>query len=70
MEWIHHIVVNLVWTYNIKETYVNEDDPWSGILAAAVFEICSMENMIKDYSPGQLVFGHDMIIPIKYTVDW
>ena len=26
--------------------------------------------MQKGYSPGQLIFGRDMILPIKYTVDW
>ena len=25
---------------------------------------------MKGYSPGQLVFSRDMIIPIKHTVDW
>ena len=27
------------------------------------------ENRLKDYGPGQLLFGHDIIIPIKHTVD-
>ena len=25
---------------------------------------------MKVYSTGQLVFGHDLIIPIKHTVNW
>ena len=38
-------------TFNIKETYVGEDKPWSGILAAAAaFAIKSMENRLKVYS--------------------
>ena len=52
--------------FNISETYVDEDDPWSGILAAAAFEICSTKNRLKYYSPGQLVFGRDMILAIKH----
>ena len=48
-------------TYNIKDTYVEEDEPSLGILAAASFVIFSL---------GQLYFVHDMILPIKYKVGW
>ena len=41
-----------------------------GILAAAAFEILSATNRLKVYSAGQLVFGRDMIIPIKHMMDW
>ena len=57
-------------TFNIKETYVEEDDPWSGILAAAAFTICQTTNMLKGYRPHQLVFGCDMILLIKHEMDW
>ena len=67
---IHAVLGNLVHTYNIKNTYMDEDDPWSGILAAESFKICSTVNRLKCYIPLQLLFGHDMIIPIKYTVYW
>ena len=54
----------------ITQTYFQEDDPQSGILAAAQFENFSTTNRLKGYSPGQLVFGYDMILQIKHTVDW
>ena len=38
---IHQVIRNLVQAYNIKETYVDKDDPWSQILAAAAFAIFS-----------------------------
>ena len=37
LERIHQVLVNLVRTYNIKNTYVDEDYPLSGILEAADF---------------------------------
>ena len=43
---------NLVRTYNIKETYIDKDEPWSGILSASAFTIISTENRLKGYSPG------------------
>ena len=69
LERIHLVLVNLVQTYNINRTYVDEDDQISVILTAAAFSILSTENRLKDYSPGQLLFGRDIIILIKYTVD-
>ena len=40
-----------------------------GILAASEFAIFSTTNRLKGYSPGQLVFGCDTILPIKNEVD-
>ena len=57
-------------TYNIKEAYLYQDDPCSGILAAAAFAILSTSNMLKGFSPGQLVFGHEMFPLVKHTVYW
>ena len=71
LERIHQVLVNLVRNFNIStQTYVGENDPWAGILAAAAFAIHSTTNMQKGYSPGQLIFGLDMILPIKHRVDW
>ena len=39
-------------------------------LSAAESTINSTTNMLRFYSPVQLVFGCDMILPIKYKVDW
>ena len=66
---IHQVIVNLVWTFNITKTYVDEDDPWLGILDAVAFAIHSTKNRLKCYIPGQLVLGRDMTLPIKHKVD-
>ena len=70
MEGIHQVLVNLLRTFNITQTYADEYDPWSVILAAAAFAILSTTNGLKGYSLVQLVFGCDMILLIKYTVGW
>ena len=56
--------------FTIIQTYVEEDDPWSFILAAAAFVILQTTYRLKGYSLGQLLFGRDMILPIKHKVDW
>ena len=57
-------------TFNLQQTYVEENDPWAGILAAAAFAIFSTTSRKKGYGTVQLIFGCDMIIPIKHRVDW
>ena len=69
LERIHQVLGNQVRTYNIKETYVDKYDPWTGILSAAAFKLWATTNRLKGYSTGQLVFDRDMILPIKHKVD-
>ena len=40
------------------------------ILAAAAFAVQSTYHRTKEKSPGQLVFGRDMILPINHAADW
>ena len=71
LERIHQVLGSLVQTFNIStQTYVEENDLWTGILAATEFAILSKIIRQKVYSPGQLIFGRDMILPIKHRVDW
>ena len=70
LEQIHQVLGSLVRTCNIAQTYVDKYEQWLVILAAAEFSIRSITNMLKGYSPGQLLFGRDMITPIKNKVDW
>ena len=70
VERIHQVLWNLVRTYNVQETYVDDADPWMGILAAAAFSVRSTYHMTKGKILGQLVFGRDMILPINHILDW
>ena len=70
LEKIHQVLGNLVQNYNMTQTYVDEDDPWLVILTAEEFAIRLEANSLKGYSPGQVVFGRDTILPIKLNFDW
>ena len=39
-------------------------------MAAAAFKTRSAKNRKKSYSPGQLIFGHGMILQIKHEANW
>ena len=70
LEMIHQVIGTLVSTFNLfTQAYIDKDDSWIGFLAVAAFAIVSKTNRQKFYIPGQLIFGRDMIISIKNTVD-
>ena len=70
LEWIHHVLGNLVRTFKIQQPCVEKNDPWTGILDAAAFAILSITNRKNVYSPSQMIFDRDMIILIKHRMDW
>ena len=47
LERIHQVQGNLVRTFNIQYTYVDENDTWTGILAASAFAILSTTHRQK-----------------------
>ena len=70
IEKIHQVLGNLIRTYNLQETYVNDADPWMIILTAESVAVRSMYHSVKVKIPGQLVFGREMILPIKHVSNW
>ena len=64
------VLGNLVWTNNNRDTYIDEYDSWSGILAMLAFTMMYTTNILKDYNTRQFIFGHDMIILITPMADW
>ena len=49
---------------------MDEEDSWSGILAAAAFMLHSTYHTTLCMTPGQLMFGRDMILNTQYLTDW
>jgi hypothetical protein len=49
---------------------MNEDDPWTGILAATMFAVRARYHTTLQASPMQLVFGRDAILNVKHISNW
>jgi hypothetical protein len=56
--------------YEIENQSINKTDPWSGILSALAWAVCSTYHTTLQSTPGQLVFGWDMIWDIAHVPDW
>ena len=70
MEIIHQVIGNLVRSYNLQESCVDESEPWMGILATEAFSMHYMYHNTKGKSTGQIAFVRDMIIPINQVAYW
>ncbi len=48
-------------TFKLEEQEVNEDNQWTGILNAVRWAVWSTYHTTLQATPGQLVFGCDMV---------
>ena len=61
VEHTHQMLRNLIQSFELQDNpYIDMDDPWLGIHAAAAFAMCSTYHTTLHMMPGQLLFGRDM----------
>jgi transposase InsO family protein len=70
VERVHQVIGNIIRTFELEHNYIDETDPWKGILSATAFAIRSTYHTTLQSTPGQLVFGRDMILNIKHVANW
>ena len=70
IERIHQTIGNIIRTFEVQDNFLDEDDPWKGILSSTAFAVRSTYHTTLQKTPGQLIFGRDMIFNIKHTANW
>ena len=71
VERAHQMLGNLIRSFELQDNpYYDSDDPWSGILAAVLFAMRATYHTTLHATPGQLVFGRDMVLNSRYLADW
>jgi hypothetical protein len=60
----------LLRTAEIDGREMDEKYPWGTFLASAAYAIHSTFHTTLKSTPGQLVFGRDMVLPKKFMADW
>lgn len=70
VERVHQTIGNIIRTFELENNYLDETDPWTGILSATAFAIRTTYHTTLKKSPGQLVFGRDMILNVKHIANW
>ena len=70
VERVHQVLNDSLRTFELENRELNETDPWSPFLTAVAYAIRSTYHTTLQATPGQLVFGRDMILPLKFKADW
>ena len=70
LERAHQTLGNIIRTFQVQDNYLDQSDPWKGILAAAMFALRSTYHMALQATPTQVVFGRDAIMPTKFEANW
>ena len=68
IERIHQTLGNIIRVYDYDA--LDEADPWSGPLSAAMFALRATYHTTLQASPAQLVFGRDAILNTQFEADW
>jgi hypothetical protein len=70
IERIHQVMGNMVRYFELEDRQLDQDDPWKEFLLACAFAIGSTFHTTLQASPGQIVFGRDMIHDIGFEENW
>ena len=71
VERVHQTIGNMIRTFELYDNDgIDDDDPWSGILATVMAAVRSTYSTKTQATPMQLVFGRDATINTKFITDW
>ena len=71
IERAHQTIGNMIKTITTDPNLeLEEEDPWSGILASVQFAMRATVHTTLKASPMQLVFGRDAMFNIPFIADW
>ena len=67
---LHQTLGNIICSFELQDNYLDQDDPWKGVLSVVTYAICATYHTTTQKTPGQLVFGRDMVFNIQHTANW
>jgi hypothetical protein len=70
VERVHQVIGNIIRTFELENKYLDDNDPWKGILSATAFAVQSIFHTTLQNTPCQLVLGRDMILNVKHEANW
>ena len=70
LERVHQVVADMLRSKDLENYDLDQDDPWSEILASVAWAIRSTVHSTLEATPGQLVFGRDMIFQDTFRANW
>ena len=70
IERVHQVLGNALRSFELEKRELEEKNPFEPFLTAVAYAIRSTYHTTLQATPRQLVFGRDMLLPIKFKTDW
>ncbi len=72
VERMHQTIGDMLCTFRVHDSGhgIDQDDPWSGILAAVAFAVRATVFTVSGAMPMQLVFGRNAVLNVHHLADW
>jgi hypothetical protein len=70
IERIHGVIGDMMRTFDTSTIDDHDEDPFAGVISAICWAVRSTYHTTLKATPGQLVFGRDMIFNIRHQADW
>ena len=70
LERVHDTIKECLKSFQLQKKEFDLQDPWTGFLADVAYAIRSTHHTSLNASPAELVFGRNMLLPIKYIANW
>eukprot|EP00957_Ditylum_brightwellii_P107334 8190249-Ditylum_brightwellii.AAC.1 len=61
LDHVHQVVGNMLCTQELEKRSFTKDDPWGEVLASTTWAISSTYHAMLGATPGQLIYGRDML---------
>ena len=70
IERVHQVLGNALRTFELEKRELEDKEPFEPFLTATAYAIRSTYHTTLKATPGQLVFGRDMILPVLFKANW
>lgn len=70
VERIHQVIGNMLLTKKLSTRIFDHIDPWGDIISSVAWAIRASYHHTLQATPGQLVFGRDMLLNVEYIANW
>ncbi|MGH7974544.1 MAG: RNase H-like domain-containing protein, partial [bacterium] len=70
LERVHQVLANMLRTFNLENQVLDDNNTVQSFLSSAAWAIRSTYHTTLDATPGQLVFGRDMIFNLAHVANW
>jgi hypothetical protein len=70
IERVHQVLGNALRTFELEKRELDTINPFEPFLTATAYAVRSTYHTTLQATPGQLIFGRDMILPTEFKANW